>query len=96
VTYSLLNLCFMILAALIAWPMLKNRELKPIAITVLILLGITAVGDNLIIGFGIVAYDAQKILGWMIGLAPIEDFAYAVVAAVLVPAIWLTLEGRKK
>jgi len=32
----------------------------------------------------------------MIGLAPIEDFAYSVVAAALVPGIWLALERRRK
>jgi lycopene cyclase domain-containing protein len=49
---------------------------------------LTAVFDNLIILAGIVGYDETKILGISIGVAPIEDFAYTVVAVLLVPAIW--------
>lgn len=55
---------------------------------------LTAVFDNLIIGFGLVDYDPAKISGLKLGLAPIEDFAYTVVAMVLVPLIWVAL--RKK
>jgi lycopene cyclase domain-containing protein len=61
----------------------------------LALLAITAVGDSLIVGSGIVAYDPTKILGIMIGFAPVEDFAYAIVAIVLVPVIWNASAKRK-
>jgi lycopene cyclase domain-containing protein len=41
-----------------------------------------------IIATGIVAYDQEKISGIMIGLAPIEDFAYTVLAIILVPSLF--------
>jgi lycopene cyclase domain-containing protein len=51
----------------------------------------TAIFDNVIIGTGIVAYDPARISGVRIGLAPIEDFAYAIAAAVLLPSLWMLL-----
>jgi lycopene cyclase domain-containing protein len=96
VTYLLVNAAFMVLAALVAVPLLWGTRMRALTLTLLALLGVTAIGDNLIIAFDIVAYDADKIVGLMIGLAPIEDFAYSVVAAALVPGIWLALERRRK
>lgn len=55
-------------------------------ITVLLLL--TAIFDSLIIATGIVAYDTSKLLGIYIGIAPIEDFFYAILAAILIPLLW--------
>jgi lycopene cyclase domain-containing protein len=96
VTYLLVNAAFMVLAALVAVPLLWGTRMRALTLTLLALLGATAIGDNLIIAFDIVAYDADKIVGLLIGLAPIEDFAYSVVAAALVPGIWLALERRRK
>ena len=95
-TYLLLNAAFMVLAALVAVPLLWGTRMRALTLTLLALLGATAIGDNLIIAFDIVAYDADKIVGLLVGLAPIEDFAYSVVAAALVPGIWLALERRRK
>jgi lycopene cyclase domain-containing protein len=47
----------------------------------------TAIFDNAIIGFGLVAYDESKITGIKIGLAPIEDFAYAIAAVLLATSV---------
>jgi lycopene cyclase domain-containing protein len=96
VTYLLVNAAFMVLAALVAVPLLWGTRMRALTLTLLALLGATAIGDNLIIAFDIVAYDTDKIVGLLIGLAPIEDFAYSVVAAALVPGIWLALERRRK
>lgn len=49
---------------------------------------LTAVFDSVIVGLGIVAYDPAKIIGLTLGAAPLEDFAYCLVAAVLVPFLW--------
>jgi lycopene cyclase domain-containing protein len=59
------------------------------------LLVATAVFDNLIVGFGIVAYDVSKMCGIYVGLVPIEDFCYSVAAIWLVPAIWRAALNRK-
>ena len=55
---------------------------------VLILFVMTAVFDNLIILAGIVTYDPSKLLGLYIGVAPIEDFFYPLVAALVIPVFW--------
>ena len=41
------------------------------------------------------AYDPAKILGVRIGVAPVEDFSYAIVAALALPALWVLL-GRRR
>jgi len=52
---------------------------------------LTAVFDNAIIGAGLVAYDESTLSGWMVGLAPVEDFAYTVAGAILIPMVWEAL-----
>jgi lycopene cyclase domain-containing protein len=52
--------------------------------------------DNIIIGLEIVGYDKTKISGILLGLAPIEDFAYTVVAVLAVSIIWTKLTKEKK
>jgi lycopene cyclase domain-containing protein len=66
-----------------------------VGFTALAMLLVTAIFDNFIIISGIVAYDENKILGWLIGAAPIEDFAYTLAAVILVPGLWI-LYGRKQ
>jgi lycopene cyclase domain-containing protein len=51
--------------------------------------------DNVIVGTGIVAYDEARILGARVGVAPVEDFSYCVVAALALPALWVLL-GRRR
>jgi lycopene cyclase domain-containing protein len=59
-----------------------------------ILLVCTAIFDSWIVESGIVLYHDQHILGVYIGSAPIEDFAYAVAAAILMPALWHHLKQK--
>ena len=87
-TYGQLNLIFLAIAALATW-LIKSRFncfTTPVVVLPMILL--TALFDNLIIAAGIVAYDKTKLLGAFVGVVPIEDFAYTIVAVLLVPAIW--------
>ena len=56
----------------------------------------TLVFDNVIIALGIVGYDATKISGLLLGLAPIEDFAYTVVSVMAVAIIWTKLTRTTK
>lgn len=90
-TYSLLNGIFLLLIASICvglrlWPWQESKKAWGVSLVVLLVL--TAVFDSCIIAADIVDYDGAKILGWFIGKAPIEDFAYALGAAVLVPTLW--------
>ena len=55
----------------------------------------TAVFDNVMIGIGLVGYSVDLISGVFLGIAPLEDFAYAVAAVILLPALWTLLPARQ-
>jgi len=97
-TYWALNAFFLAAVAIVALIALFTRR-RPRWLAVLvgggILLIFTAVFDNVMIGIGLVGYARQLISGVFIGIAPIEDFAYAVAAAVLLPSIWALLPARR-
>ncbi len=90
-TYAVLAVPFLAVAfAVLLWS--RRRSGGPswgaVGVTALVLVVLTAVFDNVLIGVGIVAYDDALTLGVRIGRAPVEDFAYAVAAAGLLPAAW--------
>ena len=58
------------------------------------LLVLTAIFDSIIVGLDIVGYSADKILGLYIGSAPVEDFFYAVLAAIIMPVLWNKLGDK--
>jgi lycopene cyclase domain-containing protein len=87
--YLLTNIFFVSLVLLVFRITTFNR---PQAITLIVILCLTAVFDSLIVGLHIVAYDSTKILGFYVGNAPIEDFFYALLAVCIVPTIWHILE----
>ncbi|MET0590607.1 MAG: lycopene cyclase domain-containing protein [Naasia sp.] len=60
------------------------------------LLVLTAIFDNVIIGTGVVDYDHSLTSGIRLGLAPVEDFAYAFTAGLALPAVWLLVPPRRK
>jgi lycopene cyclase domain-containing protein len=94
-TYWELNVIFLALIAVTALVGLVVRRAPrwgAVAITAAVLLVATAVFDNLMISAGLVAYDRDLIQGAFIGVAPLEDFAYAVAAVVGLPALWTLLE----
>jgi lycopene cyclase domain-containing protein len=90
-TYALLNVPFLLLA-LVALVVARVRTggpaWQPLAGTMAVLLVLTAIFDNFMIMAGLVAYDDAQRIGVQIGVAPIEDFAYAVLAVILLPALW--------
>jgi lycopene beta-cyclase len=59
-----------------------------------VLLLATAIFDNIMIEAGIVGYSEDALLGFTVGAAPIEDFAYPVAALILLPALWYLLRRR--
>lgn len=71
-----------------------RRSVAAGAIGLGVLLVMTAVFDNVMIGVGLVAYAPDRISGAFIGIAPLEDFSYAIAAAVLLPSLWVLLEPR--
>ena len=96
-TYWALNAIFLAITAAVAIVALIRRPRRrwlAILITLGILLLFTAVFDNVMIGVGLVGYDRALISGAFIGVAPLEDFAYAIAAAVLLPSLWMLLTPR--
>ncbi|MDJ0323546.1 lycopene cyclase domain-containing protein [Cryobacterium sp. PH31-AA6] len=97
-TYLLLNTVFLVVAGGITVVALWLRpgfrhHLPAIGVALVAVLVLTALFDNVMIGIGLVDYDPNRINGLRLGLAPIEDFAYPVAAALLLPALWALL-GR--
>jgi len=94
-TYWLLNAIF--LAPVLVIGILAARRLRwpALGITAAVLLIMTAVFDNIMISVGLVDYAPDLISGAFIGVAPLEDFAYAIAAIVGLPSLWVLL-GRKE
>ena len=61
-----------------------------------VLLVMTGVFNNVIVGLGIVAYDDTLISGARVGLFPVEDLAYSIGAALLLPSCWVLLERPRR
>jgi lycopene cyclase domain-containing protein len=99
VTYALLNVPFLLLAVAVLG-VARARTARPawpaLVVTAAVLLLLTAVFDNLMILAGLVAYDDTQRLGLQIGVAPIEDFAYTVLAVLMLPALWCLLGRRER
>ena len=103
-TYWAINAAFLSVVAIVAiLATLRVRRgrctgvsVKSIAIAIAmgIVLILTAVFDNVMIGIGLVGYAEAKISGQFVGLAPLEDFAYAVAAVILLPSLWVLLGPR--
>ncbi|MGX5681665.1 lycopene cyclase domain-containing protein [Schumannella luteola] len=95
-TYWLLNAVFLVPVVMVA--VLASRRIRwaALALTLAVLLVMTAVFDNIMIGIGLVAYDPALITGWFIGIAPVEDFAYALAAVLGLPALWHLLARREE
>lgn len=98
-TYSAVNAVFLVIAVA-AWAVAVRRHppgerphLRAAGGALAVLLVLTAVFDNLMISVGLVDYDPALRLGWSVGVAPVEDFAYPVAGVLLLPALWHLL-GR--
>lgn len=87
-TYLLLTASVLAAAMIYFFLMRSYIASKPLVAASAVMLLITAIFDNVIIATGIVAYDQAKISGIKIGVAPIEDFAYTVVALLVVPTLF--------
>ena len=88
-TYLILNLTVItavVLALRIRRPGAASwrRHLTPLAV----LLILTVLFDNLMIYLDLFVYNPERISGFKLGLAPIEDFAYPLLAYLLIPALY--------
>lgn len=94
-TYLILNCIFIFCIVFMLVKQFK-KPTKSWWITLGILLVLTLIFDNLIIWAGIVGYDTSKLLGLFVGLAPVEDFFYALLAAIIVPVLWKQFDETQK
>ncbi len=101
-TYWAINAIFLAVVAVVAvvaWVLVSRGRrrgvgFRAIGIALVVVLAMTAVFDNVMIGVGLVGYDPALISGAFVGIAPLEDFAYAVAAVILLPSLWVLL-GRR-
>jgi lycopene cyclase domain-containing protein len=96
-TYWLLNVVFLAVVVVVALAAVLARRAprwRAIGLALVGVLILTAVFDNVMIGVGLVGYDSTKISGAFVGVAPLEDFAYAVAAVIGLPSLWALLERR--
>lgn len=94
-TYLFLDVIFMLVVCLfLRLHGVRFTTSRALYVTLIGLLALTAVFDNVIVGLNIVGYNTDKILGLFIGVAPVEDFFYALLAVIVVPALWHRLGSR--
>lgn len=102
-TYLLLNLAFVLAAVLVLVVALATRASRrtlvarwwlPLTAAGGLVMGLTALFDNIMIQIGLMTYSSAAISGLAVGLAPLEDFAYPLAGLILLPALWLLLGGR--
>jgi lycopene cyclase domain-containing protein len=97
-TYWALNAIFLAVVAAVALAAIvtgRPPRWAAVLIAAGILLLLTALFDNVMIGIGLVGYNRHLIGGLFVGLAPLEDFAYPIAAVILLPSLW-TLLARKR
>ena len=100
-TYLQLSACFVTVATLGGIGLAlasRTRGPRPIAVllTVVVLFVLTAAFDTAMIASGLFHYAQDPLLGLHVGLAPIEDFAYPLAGALLLPALWTAMRARRR
>ncbi len=93
-TYLILNLLFL-LTVFFVLPKKLKKPARAFWITLAVVLVLTALFDPLIVALDIVAYNPEHTLELTFFGAPVEDFFYALYAAILVPLVWHRLEERE-
>ena len=94
-TNIVMNVIVLAVLTAVSWPVLRRLRGWPLAAASVVLCVLTAVFDTIMIDVGLYVFDPAKILGVYVWGAPLEDFAYALAAAVFVPVLW-TLLGRSR
>jgi lycopene cyclase domain-containing protein len=96
VTYWALNAIFLGAVAVVTALAARRLHWATVGVTAAVVLVMTAVFDNIMISVGLVAYNPELITGAFLGVAPLEDFAYAIAAIVGLPSLWVLLGSRTK
>jgi lycopene cyclase domain-containing protein len=95
-TNIVLNLIVLAMLGAVSWRVLRGMRAMPLVWTAVHLCVLTAVFDTIMIDVGLYVFDPDKILGRYIWGAPLEDFAYAIAAAIGMPVLWVALGRRTR
>ena len=95
-TNAILNVGVLAVLGLVVAPVLRRVRPGPLVWAALLMVALTTVFDTLMIAAGLYVFDPDLILGVYVWGAPIEDFAYAVAAVLLMPALWTWLGRRSR
>ena len=89
------GIALVVLLAAVLARRLRGRHLAALGLALAALWVLTAIFDNVMIAAGLFDYGHDLLSGVYLGLAPLEDFAYPLGSALLLPALWLLLTGRR-
>lgn len=100
-SYLALAVLFLgIAVAVAAWATwrrgLGTRWWAATGLTIVALLVLTVVFDNVMIAADLFRYDEELLTGWRVGLAPVEDLIWPVAAGLLLPSVAGLLEGQEE
>ena len=94
-TNIVLNVVVLAVLVAVSFPVLRRMRAIPLVATAVLLCVLTADFDTIMIAADLYVFDPDKILGIRIWGAPLEDFAYAIAAAIGMPVLWVVL-GRRR
>ncbi|MBD3778685.1 MULTISPECIES: lycopene cyclase domain-containing protein [unclassified Cellulomonas] len=94
-TNIVLNVLVLLALVVASWRVLRRVRPGPLVWTALHLCLLTMVFDTVMIAADLYVFDEDKILGVYLWGAPLEDFAYAIAAALAMPVLWTVLAGRE-
>jgi len=95
-TNIVLNVVVLAVLGAVSFPVLRRMRAIPLVATAVLLCVLTMVFDTLMISADLYVFDPDKILGVYLWGAPLEDFAYAIAAAVGMPVLWVVLGRRRR
>ena len=70
------------------------RWWRAVAVTMVVLLVLTAVFDSLMILADLFRYSAQVAAGPRLGIVPLGDFSWPIAVALGLPSLWRLVGGR--
>ncbi|WP_407319333.1 lycopene cyclase domain-containing protein [Isoptericola halotolerans] len=74
---------------------LGARWWAAVGLTAVVLVALTVVFDSLMIAADLFRYGDEALLGATVWLTPVEDLAWPVVAALLLPSLWALATPRE-
>jgi lycopene cyclase domain-containing protein len=93
-TNAVMNTGVLVVLAVVTIGVLRRLRPGPLVWAAAVMAVLTTVFDTLMIAADLYVFDPDLILGVYVWGAPIEDFAYAIAASMLLPALWTWL-GRR-